>query len=132
MNFSAVCLFVVSLGMACPTMAKVLDCAMATTQASGGWVTDRYIFDIDDAAGSVQAIDGLIQSVHGGPMVARLADNSAKKTVVTWTVQMTSSSGQQTKMQYRAAIFNGDKTITVTATPGGGYSNRFEARGKCK
>lgn len=113
-------------------MAKVLDCAMATTQSSGGWVTDRYIFDIDEAVGSVQANDGLIQSVHGGPMVAKLLDSSAKKMVVTWTVQMTNSSGQQTKMQYRAAIFRGDKTITVTATPGGGYSNRFEARGKCK
>lgn len=38
-------------------------------------------------------------------------------------------------MQYRAPIFKADNPITILATPGGGYGNRFgnrfEARGNC-
>jgi hypothetical protein len=112
--------------------AATFDCAIKAGADSGGWITDRYVFDVDDAAGSAQAADAIAQHFTGGPVNARLTDSTSKKIVISWGVQMTNGSGQQTKMQYRAAIFLADKSVIVTAAPGGGYSNRFEARGKCQ
>jgi hypothetical protein len=58
-------------------------------------------------------------------------DDTAKKLVLSWTVQMTNSTGQMTKMLFRASYFKARKEITVRATPTG-YANDFEARGTCR
>jgi hypothetical protein len=94
-------------------------------------VTDRYIFELDDASGTAQALDAITENYNGGAVAARLNDSNAKKTVISWDVLMTNATGQQTKMQYRASIFKADNSVIVRAVPGG-YSNQFEARGSCK
>ena len=124
-------LFAASL-LAGQAQAVTLDCTLKPSESSGGYVTERYILDYNEAEGTAVAVDSLIQYFHGGPVPAKLSDNTAKKTVFTWTVLTTSQSGQVTKMQFRAAVFKSDNSITVSATPGGGYGGGFEARGKCK
>ena len=123
---------VATIGFAVQAQATVLNCTMAMTAGGGGWITNLYVFEYDEKAGKARVIDGVIDRFVGEPIPAKMSESTAKKLVFSWNVQMTNGSGQQTKMQYRAAIIKGDKSITVRATPGGGYDNSFEDRGKCK
>ena len=60
-----------------------------------------------------------------------MSENSESKLVLTWTLLLTNGIGQTTKMRYRAAYFKADDQIILRAMPGG-YSNQFEARGRCR
>lgn len=111
--------------------AETLECTIATNAGSGGYVTETYFFDYDGATGKAVAADGWIQELNGGPLDVKLSENTAKKAVFSWSLNFTNSTGQITRMLYRAAYFKGDKSITVRATPSG-YSNSFEGRGRCK
>lgn len=112
--------------------AMTLECKIADLSAGGGYVTEVYVIQYDEAAGKALAADGLIQYYFDAPIPAKVADDTAKKLVFTWTVQMTNRSAQQVKMQFRASYFKETKQITVRASPGGTYTNDFEGRGKCK
>ena len=114
-----------------PAAALTLECRVDAGATGGGYVTDVYVFRVDDATGQALAADGWIQHYHGTPIAAKVSEDTAKKLVLTWTLQMTNSTGQQTKMQYRASYFRQTGKITVRAVPGGGYSNSFEGRGTC-
>jgi hypothetical protein len=111
--------------------ARSIECTLSPNANSGGWVTDRYFFEVDEDAGTAQAVDAVVQHYNKGPIQARLTDSSAKKLVVSWDVKMTNETGQMTKMLYRASIFKADNSVIVRAVPSG-YSNQFEARGSCK
>lgn len=114
-----------------PAAALTLECSINPGSAGGGYVTDVYVFRTDDATGQALAADGWIQHYHGAPISAKVAEDTARKLVLTWTLQMTNSTGQQTKMQYRASYFRQTGKVTVRAVPGGGYGNSFEGRGTC-
>jgi hypothetical protein len=118
---------------AAPGFSLTLECKIPKSNAGGGYITDLYVFQYDEGTGKAVAADGLIYYYNDDqPMVVKVADDSAKKLVLTWNVQMTAGNGQMTKMQFRASYFKGDKSLIVRAVPGGGYSNDFEGRGKCK
>ena len=119
---------------ACGTGANALalECSIPTSNSGGGYVTDVYVFDYQEKSGKAVVADGWIMHYHDAPISAKVAQDTDKKLVLTWTLQMTNGSGQQTKMQYRASYFKQNKQLTVPASPGGGYSNLFEGRGKCK
>jgi hypothetical protein len=117
-----------------PTLcnALTLECKVPKTNSGGGYITELYVFQYDEATGKALAVDGAIMYYHDAPIPVRVSDDSAKKLVLSWTLQITTGSGQQSKMQYRASYFKQTKEIIVRAVPGGGYSNNFEGRGKCK
>jgi hypothetical protein len=119
------------LSFALPAAALTLECRVDAGAAGGGYITDSYVFQYDVATGKALASDGWILHYYDAPIPAKVADDTAKKLVLTWTVQMTNSTGQQTKMLYRASYFKQSRQITVRAVPGG-YRNSFEGRGKCK
>jgi hypothetical protein len=131
MKFAAFALATLMASAPLSAMARSLECVLTPNSGSGGWVTDRYYFEVDEAAGTAQALDGIVQYYNKGPIQARLTDSSAKKLVVSWDVKMTNGTGQMTKMLYRASIFKADNSVIVRAVPSG-YSNQFEARGTCK
>jgi hypothetical protein len=131
MKFAAFALATLMASAPFSAMALSLECVLTPNSGSGGWVTDRYYFDVDETAGTAQALDGIVQYYNKGPIRARLTDSTAKKLVVSWDVEMTNGTGQMTKMLYRASIFKADNSIIVRAVPSG-YSNQFEARGSCK
>jgi hypothetical protein len=121
--------------LAFPSVAQALtlECSITPSNAGGGYVTDLYVLQYDEASGQAIVSDGLIMYYNNEqPMKAKVSDDTASKLVLTWNVQMTNSTGQMTKMQFRASYFKGNKSITVRAVPGGGYVNNFEGRGKCK
>ncbi len=120
--------------LAIPTISQALtlDCKVTPTNATGGYVTERYIFEVEEGASEAIVSDGLIFYFNNDqPLTAKVSESTAKKLVFSWTVQMTNSSGQMTKMQFRAAYFKAEGSLTVRAVPGAGYDNQFEGRGRC-
>lgn len=111
--------------------ATVLECKLNPGSAGGGYVTELYYFEFAEGDDKASAADALIQYYNKGPVVAKISSNTAKKLAISWKVQITNSTGQQTNMQFRAAYFKGNKSVTVRATPPG-YANSFEARGTCR
>ncbi|MGL4239344.1 hypothetical protein [Tabrizicola sp.] len=121
------------LAFALPSHALTLECRIPTSSSGGGYITELYVFQYDEAAQKALASDGLILYYNDDqPVPAKVSADTANKLVLSWKVQMTNSTGQMTNMQYRAAYFKADKSVTIRATPGGGYTNSFEGRGKCK
>lgn len=111
--------------------ALTLDCALKPVASNGDFVSKQYVLQFDEASGQALASDPLILAVNGTPVAAKVSENSNSKLVFTWTLILTNSIGQTTKMQYRAAYFKTDDQIILRAMPGG-YSNQFEARGRCR
>jgi hypothetical protein len=112
--------------------ALTLECKVADLGAGGGYITEVYAIDYDETAGKALVADGLIMYVFDAPIPAKVADDTAKKLVFSWTAQLTNSASQQVKMQFRASYFKETGKFTVRASPGGAYSNDFEGRGTCK
>ncbi len=120
------------LSCASPSLAKTLECAVTPSSAGGGYVTETYVFQYDEGSGQALASDGLILYYFDAPLAAKVSDDTAKKLALSWEVKMTNSTGQQTKMMFRASYFKATGAVTIRATPGGGYNNSFEGRGTCR
>lgn len=119
--------------LAFPSISQALTLDCQVKASTGSAVTERYIFQVEDGADAAIVSDGLILYYNDDqPLTAKVSENTAKKLVFTWNLQMTNRTGQMTKMQFRASYFKADKSIIVRAVPGGGYSNSFEGRGRCK
>jgi hypothetical protein len=113
------------------SQALTLDCTLQPTESSSGWVTERYVLQHDPDTGKALASDAIILHFLEAPVDATVSEDTGKKLVLSWNIQMTNNSGQMTKMLYRAAYFKANGTITVRAVPSG-YTNNFEARGTCR
>lgn len=125
--------FCAALVAAIPASALTLECSVPQSNAGGGYITDLYILQYDEAEGEAIVADALIYYYNDDqPMLAKVSEDTAKKLVLSWNVQMTNSTGQMTKMQFRASYFKADKSVLIRAVPGGDYTNNFEGRGKCK
>jgi hypothetical protein len=66
-------------------------------------VTEVHGIQYDDAAGKTLVAYGLIQHFFDAPILANVADDTEKKLVFIWTVQMTNISAQQLKIQFRGS-----------------------------
>jgi hypothetical protein len=118
---------------AVPGFSLTLECNIPKSNAGGGYITDLYVFQYDEDSGKAIVADGLIYYYNDEqPVAAKVTEDTAKKLVFSWNVQLTTNTGQMTKMLFRASYFKADKSVTVRAVPGGGYANDFEGRGKCK
>ena len=111
--------------------AKVLDCAFSIASGNLGWLSDRYIFDYDDKAGTVLVLDGLIQQSVGKPIAGKPKVVSAKQTAFTWTVLSKNTVGTYVKMVMRATFFKADNSMIIAGKPAG-FLESFDQRGTCK
>jgi hypothetical protein len=118
--------------VASTAQALTLECRVSDLSRGGGYVTELYVFQYDEAAGKALAADGWIMEQFDAPIPAKVTDDTAKKLVFSWSLKMKSSSSQLLKMSYRASYFRDTGKFTVRASPGGAYSNDFEGRGSCK
>jgi hypothetical protein len=113
--------------------ALTLECKVKKSSAGGGYLTEVYYFDYDGQGDKALVSDALIYYYNDEqPLTAKVSEDTARKLVFSWNVQMTNQTGQMTKMQFRGSYFKAEKTFTVRAVPGGGYTNNFESRGTCK
>ena len=132
MGFGAAVLGLV-LGLAGSAGAQVYDCAISVGASQNGFITNRYIFDYDADAVSVKVLDGIIQHEKGGPIPGKVASETSKKLGFTWSVKMSTNSGESIRMAYRASFIKATKAMQISAVPeGGNYSGGFDARGSCK
>jgi hypothetical protein len=115
-----------------PASALTLECVVPQSNAGGGYITETYIFQQDEAQGTALVSDALILYFFDAPITAKITDDTSKKLVFSWNVQMTNSVGQQTKMMFRGTYFRQNGQLTVRATAGSGYSSSFEGRGTCR
>jgi hypothetical protein len=112
--------------------ALTLECKVPKSNAGGGYITDLYVFEYNEASGDAIVADGWIMHLHDAPIPARVSENTKKKLALSWNLSITNGTGQQTTMQYRAVYYKGNKELLVRGTPGGSYGGNFEGRGKCK
>jgi hypothetical protein len=110
--------------------AKFLDCTLSPSDDDNNWLTERYVFKIDEAEGTVLVDDGLIEYVNKGPISGKLVDDSEVKILVTWDLITRSLSGQRTKMIFRGTYFVKLKQFQLRSKPMG-YRNDYEANGTC-
>jgi hypothetical protein len=119
-------------GAAGPALALTLECSIPQSTAGGGYITETYVFHHDKDDSTAVTSDAVILYYFDAPIEAKVSGDSTKKLVISWNVPMTNSTGQQTKMMYRATYFRQTGQMTVRATPGGGYASSFEGRGTCR
>jgi hypothetical protein len=132
MVFGAVVLGL-ALGLSGSAGAQVYDCAIAVGASQNGFITNRYIFDYDADAVSVTVLDGVIQHENGGPIPGKVASETSKKLGFTWSVKMSTTTGESIRMAYRASLIKATKAMQISVVPqGGNYSGGFDARGSCK
>jgi hypothetical protein len=112
------------------SQALTLDCEIKPNSDSFGYVTERYVLQYDETTGQAYASDALILYFNEQPVAAKVSEDTKKKLVLTWDLQFTNSTGQMTRMLFRAAYFRANGSVIVRATPSG-YTNQFEARGRC-
>jgi hypothetical protein len=111
--------------------AEVLECRLQPNANAGGWVTDLYYFEYQAGSDTGTVVDGVIQYEEGGPISAKITENTEKKIVFTWKLSVFNQ-GQNVTMRYRAAHFKGNRSITVKAFPDASYVGEFLASGTCK
>lgn len=98
-----------------------------------GFVTDRYIFVFDPDSATVKVLDAIIQDQSNGSIPGKLASDTAKKLALTWSIMLSTTTGQSIRMLYRAALVRAAKAVQVSAVAQGGeYAGGFDARGTCK
>lgn len=127
---SAACVLALQ-GVAGLAQAAVYECGFSNVANHDGWITDRYVFDYDEAAGKAVVEDAVILALLGEPVAARSVEETKGKVVFVWEVLANDVTGQQTRMLYRAAWFKGEGFMRITATPQG-YSNSYKAEGTCR
>ena len=131
MMFRAFFLSTVFCGLAAAASAQTFDCSFKDGTANRTWIQDRYVIQYDQASGTAQAIDPLINALHGGPIAADVLEDTKGKIVFSWQVKTGDSDGKSVTMRYRATWFKGPQRMRMAALPRG-YDTMFEAQGTCK
>ena len=95
-----------------------------------GYIADEMVIGVNNETGQAVIADPIIMWSEEQPIRTKVSQSSAKKQSFNWELALTSSTGQTTKMKYRAALQFPSMRLTVYATPSG-YSNRFRMQGNC-
>ena len=106
-------------------------CKVEKRSANGGWLADGYLLVLPEGGKTALVGDDVGMTVTGAPADAEIREDTAKKLVVTWDMRSRDAAGQLARMGYRLSYFKKTGQVTVRATPYG-YSNSFEARGRCQ
>ena len=121
---------------ATPTLAETWDCVaerrVYASEVFGRFtnpIQDRMRFDVAPD-GRAEVLDPLIRGLHGGPIEARVTENTPEKLVVTWAIPMQGLYLAQATMSFRASLRKAPNRLIVTAVPLG-FQERFFARGGC-
>ncbi|NUB43402.1 hypothetical protein GEU84_003310 [Fertoebacter nigrum] len=109
----------------------IYQCAIAESNAGGGYLSPQVIISHDAATGEAIVYDAIVHHVHGKPIPAKIVQADAKRLTVSWRVTLRNGTGQVTQMSYRAVYLKGLKSFMLSARPSG-FEDIFEGRGTCK
>lgn len=97
---------------------------------ASGWIAEEMVIGVDNDTGQAVIADPIIMFAEEAPKRVEISENTAKKQSFKWDLALRSSTGQTTKMKYRAALQFPAMRLTVYAAPSG-YSNNFRMQGNC-
>jgi hypothetical protein len=109
------------------------DCKFATGNArDGNWIPTVLVLRHDVAAGTAVVYDPVIKHFVGNPISARLAEQTAQRTMFTWVVDArnTPNERQSARMQYRLNYYRNGRPARMIASPSG-YDNEWTGDGTC-
>jgi hypothetical protein len=120
---------------ALPSMAETYDCSVDEAQSGNNkGIPPRIIVTHKNDKATV--IDGLIQTIVGKPIPAKIDVNNKKRITFVWTMsqvkgETNNGSGKRNgNLVYRLTYQKGTGKTTVSMTPVG-YQNTFRAKGGC-
>lgn len=118
--------------LATPTLAReVYECNFPTVGNNMGYLPDVVMLAREDGNDTISVVDGYIQSVKGGPIELKVAEENAAKLSVSWPLMLQSRTNDYVKVQYRISIQKSSLAASLSGRPAG-FSNNFSAQGKCK
>lgn len=120
---------IVAATLSSPASATIYDCAIKVGAQHHGWLPDQVIVDTN-SNGKVMVIDPIIQGTVGAPIEANLAQDSATRSVFSWTSKLSAMDNTYVKMMFRLSVQKTALTSHISARPLG-YDNSFEAEGTC-
>ncbi len=118
-------------GIASPASASVIECQMERMGMNMGWVAPTIALNHDVGAATAKVSDGIILFLAGAPVDAKVATDNTLRTTYTWTVFAQDNSAQYANVSYRLTVRKADLTARIKVLPQG-YSNNFDAGGKCR
>lgn len=118
--------------LAFPAAAReVFECSFPEVGNNMGYLPQTVVIARNDDNETVTLADAYIQSVKGGPITVKIAEENTAKLSVSWPLMLQGATNQYVKMQYRIAIQKGSLSARLTGLPQG-FANNFSAQGKCK
>lgn len=130
-------LFSMIFALACSaTTAALADQFLCELKSQGrdfGYVAPDVFVDLAQDGSAATVDDGIIRNFtkHDKGIAAKIVENTDKRLVLRWSVDLRDSTGQGARMGYRLTIFRDKLTARINGTPMG-YANNFEGRGTCK
>ncbi|WP_298907134.1 hypothetical protein [uncultured Aliiroseovarius sp.] len=118
-----------------PAFAETYDCSVDEAQSGNNKGIPPHII-VTHKDGKATVIDGLIQTIVGKPIPAKIAVNNSKRITFSWTMSQvkgeTGNGGPKRNgnLVYRLTYQKGSGKTTVSMKPVG-YANTFRAKGGC-
>ncbi|MDQ2089196.1 hypothetical protein [Marimonas arenosa] len=131
--FKSVCLSMAVCLAAASANADVYQCDRIK-MGRDGWISEVIFFSIDEASNSAAIHDAYTEAFHGGAMKAQLAEATAKRFRVKWTVRnvKTSNTGAIIpRVRYSAVLDRKTLKLFINATLSGA-DNRPWGEAQCK
>jgi len=115
-----------------PASARdVFECRFPTIGNNMGYLPDTVVMARNEGSETVTVADAYIQSVKGGPIDVKIAEENDAKLSVSWPLMLQSRTNTYIKMHYRISIQKRSLSASLSGRPQG-FSNNFSAQGKCK
>lgn len=110
---------------------EVFECSFPPIANNLGYLPDVVMMARHDSGDTFAVADSHIQSVNGGPIDVKVAEENNVKVSVSWPLMLQSTTNSYVKMQYRISIQKRSLSASLTGRPQG-FANTFTARGTCQ
>lgn len=118
--------------LALPAAAReAFECSFPPVGNNMGYLPDTVVLARHDSGDTFAVADSHIQSVQGGPIDVKVAEENTAKISISWPLMLQSTTNAYVKMQYRISIQKSSLKASLTGRPQG-FANTFTAQGKCK
>lgn len=118
--------------LALPANARdVYECRFPPVANNMGYLPDMVVLARDGSGATFAVADSHIQSVNGGPIDVKIAEENAAKLSLSWPLMLQSTMNDYVKMQYRISIQKRSLKASLTGRPQG-FANNFTAQGTCQ
>lgn len=119
--------------VAAQAAVTIYDCKFATgTARDGNWIPTVLVLRHDTTTGKIVVFDPIIKHFIGTPIDARLAEETAQRTMFSWVVDArnTPRENQAARMLYRLNYYRNGRPARMVASPSG-YDNEWTGDGTC-